>query len=85
MERKSVFYIILLLLLSIVLGGAQRAEAQDDAETARDQLFSLVMGQEIGSVMSNRCSLIPWARRRVMIWMRSDRKLQNVAIIALLI
>ena len=53
MERKSVFYIILLLLLSIVLGGAQRAEAQDDAETARDQLFSLVMGQEIGSVMSN--------------------------------
>lgn len=53
MERKSVFCIILLLLLSIVLGGAQRAEAQDDAETARDQLFSLVMGQQIGSVMSN--------------------------------
>jgi len=55
MERKSIFCImlLLLLLLPIVLGGAQRAEAQDDAETARDQLFSLVTGQEIGRAMSN--------------------------------
>ena len=53
MEQKSIFCILLLFLLPIVLGGAHRAEAQDDAEIARDRLFSLVTGQEIGRAMSN--------------------------------
>jgi hypothetical protein len=81
MERKSIFCIILLLLLPIVLGGAQRAEAQDDAETAREQLFSLVTGQEIGRAMSNAMlaySLGKAARNELDVLRQ-----QNVATIAL--
>ena len=47
-------WIIVLLLLPIVLVVAQRAEGQEeDAEAARDQLFALFTGQEIGRAMSN--------------------------------
>ena len=44
---------ILLLLLQIVLVSAQRADAQEIQMVPRDQLFSAVLGQEIGSTLSN--------------------------------
>lgn len=54
MKRKPMSWIIVLLLLPIVLVVAQRAEGQEeDAEAARDQLFALFTGQEIGRAMSN--------------------------------